>query len=91
MPEPLPGDLARALAAGAARLGPWAGRVTYRRVVSSTNDVARELAAAGAADGTTVVAGEQTAGRGRQGPPLVLRRGRRAVLLPSCCGAATRR
>ena len=67
MPEPLPDDLARALAAGAARLGPWAGRVTYRRVVSSTNDVARELAAAGASDGTTVVAGVQTAGRGRQG------------------------
>ena len=35
--------------------------------VSSTNDVARELAAAGASEGTCVLAREQTAGRGRQG------------------------
>jgi len=33
--------------------------------VTSTNDVARELAEAGAEEGTTVVAAEQTAGRGR--------------------------
>jgi BirA family transcriptional regulator, biotin operon repressor / biotin---[acetyl-CoA-carboxylase] ligase len=33
----------------------------------STNDRARELAAAGAAHGTIVTAAEQTAGRGRQG------------------------
>ncbi|HSB10621.1 MAG TPA: biotin--[acetyl-CoA-carboxylase] ligase [Blastocatellia bacterium] len=35
--------------------------------VSSTNDVARELAAAGTGEGTCVLAREQTAGRGRQG------------------------
>jgi BirA family biotin operon repressor/biotin-[acetyl-CoA-carboxylase] ligase len=35
--------------------------------VGSTNTVARELAAAGAPHGTVVTAGEQTAGRGRQG------------------------
>jgi BirA family biotin operon repressor/biotin-[acetyl-CoA-carboxylase] ligase len=35
--------------------------------VGSTNTVARELAAAGAPHGTIVTAGEQTAGRGRQG------------------------
>lgn len=35
--------------------------------VSSTNDVARELAASGASEGICVIAGEQTAGRGRQG------------------------
>lgn len=35
--------------------------------VSSTNDVARELAAAGASEGLCVIAREQTAGRGRQG------------------------
>lgn len=35
--------------------------------VSSTNDVARDLAASGAAEGLCVVALEQTAGRGRQG------------------------
>jgi BirA family biotin operon repressor/biotin-[acetyl-CoA-carboxylase] ligase len=38
----------------------------FRRV-GSTNTVARELAAAGAAHGTVVTAAEQTAGRGRQG------------------------
>lgn len=35
--------------------------------VASTNDVARKLAEDGAADGTVVVAGQQTAGRGRYG------------------------
>lgn len=37
------------------------------RSVGSTNTVARELAAAGAPQGTVVTADEQTAGRGRQG------------------------
>ena len=67
MTQPLPADIATALGGAAGRLGAWSGRVVYRPVVASTNDVARELAAAGAADGTTVVAGAQTAGRGRQG------------------------
>ena len=35
--------------------------------VTSTNDAARELAAAGAAHGTAVIAGEQTRGRGTRG------------------------
>lgn len=35
--------------------------------VSSTNDVARELAVSGASEGLCVIAREQTAGRGRQG------------------------
>lgn len=39
----------------------------HLRVVDSTNERARELAAAGAPHGTLVTAGEQTAGRGRQG------------------------
>src|ERR1700704_6310324 len=38
----------------------------YRRT-DSTNQRARELALAGAPHGTLVTAGEQTAGRGRQG------------------------
>ncbi len=67
MTEPLPADVARALGAASGRLGAWADRVVYRSVVPSTNDVARQLAAAGAAGGTTVLAGAQTAGRGRQG------------------------
>jgi BirA family biotin operon repressor/biotin-[acetyl-CoA-carboxylase] ligase len=41
-------------------------RVHLRRT-ASTNDRARELALAGATHGTLVTAGEQTAGRGRQG------------------------
>ena len=39
----------------------------HRRRTDSTNARARELAAAGAPHGTLVTAGEQTAGRGRQG------------------------
>jgi BirA family biotin operon repressor/biotin-[acetyl-CoA-carboxylase] ligase len=39
----------------------------HLRRVDSTNDRARELAAAGAPHGTLVTAAEQTAGRGRQG------------------------
>jgi BirA family transcriptional regulator, biotin operon repressor / biotin---[acetyl-CoA-carboxylase] ligase len=39
----------------------------HRRRTDSTNDRARELALAGAPHGTLVTAGEQTAGRGRQG------------------------
>src|SRR3954452_5041793 len=39
----------------------------HHDTIGSTNDRARELAQAGAAHGTLVTAGEQTAGRGRQG------------------------
>ena len=39
----------------------------HHRVTDSTNEQAKELAAAGAAHGTMVTAREQTAGRGRQG------------------------
>jgi BirA family transcriptional regulator, biotin operon repressor / biotin---[acetyl-CoA-carboxylase] ligase len=39
----------------------------HLRVTDSTNERARELAAAGAPHGSLVTAGEQTAGRGRQG------------------------
>jgi len=45
--------------------------------VGSTNDTAKELAAQGAAEGTVVVADEQTAGRGRMG--------RRWVAPPGTC------
>ena len=51
-------------AAAGGRLG-WP-RV-HRRRTDSTNDRARALALAGAPHGTLVTAGEQTAGRGRQG------------------------
>ncbi len=39
----------------------------HRRSLGSTNDLARQLAAAGAPQGTVVTAAEQVAGRGRQG------------------------
>ena len=39
----------------------------HRRRCDSTNDIARELATAGAPHGTVVTADQQTAGRGRQG------------------------
>ena len=39
----------------------------HYRITDSTNERARELVAAGAPSGTTVTAGEQTAGRGRRG------------------------
>jgi BirA family biotin operon repressor/biotin-[acetyl-CoA-carboxylase] ligase len=39
----------------------------HLRATTSTNDRARELAQAGAPHGTLVTAGEQSAGRGRQG------------------------
>lgn len=42
-------------------------RLEYRAALGSTQDLARELARAGAAEGTVVLAGRQTAGRGRLG------------------------
>jgi BirA family biotin operon repressor/biotin-[acetyl-CoA-carboxylase] ligase len=70
----------------------------HLRVTTSTNDRARELARAGAPHGTLVTAGEQSAGRGRQGRTwsapagsallmsLVLRDA--PALLPLAAGAA---
>ena len=48
--------------------------------VDSTNDSARRLAEAGAAEGTVVVAEEQTGGRGRLGRTWLSRRGRDLLL-----------
>ncbi|HUF46286.1 MAG TPA: biotin--[acetyl-CoA-carboxylase] ligase [Vicinamibacterales bacterium] len=62
--ESLPDDLGAALALAGPAL---AGRLHYRAEVDSTNDEAQELAAAGAPDGTAVVADLQHAGRGRRG------------------------
>jgi BirA family biotin operon repressor/biotin-[acetyl-CoA-carboxylase] ligase len=56
-PGPAPGDAAPGLGRP---------RVHVRRI-DSTNERARALAVAGAPHGTLVTAGEQTAGRGRQG------------------------
>ena len=67
MIERLPPEFATELAAAADRIGCAASQVFYYSVVSSANDVAARLAASGAGDGTTVLAGAQTAGRGRRG------------------------
>jgi BirA family biotin operon repressor/biotin-[acetyl-CoA-carboxylase] ligase len=72
-------------------------RVHLRRT-DSTNQRARELAAAGAPHGTLVTAGEQSAGRGRQGRAWTAPAGRALLcslvvrdppaLLPLAAGAA---
>ncbi len=67
MPEQLPADLAASLAATRARRGRFGEPVTYVSEATSTNDLAAALAAAGAPEGATVIAGAQTAGRGRLG------------------------
>ena len=46
---------------------PWASLVDYHDCVASTNDIAKSLAKDNAPEGTTVIAAEQTAGRGRMG------------------------
>jgi BirA family biotin operon repressor/biotin-[acetyl-CoA-carboxylase] ligase len=50
-------------------------RLEYRAVLGSTQDLARELARAGAPEGTVVLAGRQTAGRGRLGRSFISPRG----------------
>ena len=69
MTDALPLDLDRALSAPdlSAGLRLFTERLTYFDVVSSTNDIAMELLASGAPEGTTVLAARQTAGRGRRG------------------------
>jgi len=52
----------------------------HLRRTSSTNQRARELAGAGAPHGTLVTAGEQTAGRGRQGRTWVAPAGRALLM-----------
>jgi BirA family transcriptional regulator, biotin operon repressor / biotin---[acetyl-CoA-carboxylase] ligase len=65
------GDGGDPTAGGGGHGGPPAATLgrprVHVRVIGSTNDRARALAAAGAPHGTLVTAGEQTAGRGRQG------------------------
>lgn len=65
--SPLPVSIAegldRALASGEA--APIGARVLYYPVTASTNDLAAHLGELGCPDGTLVIAGQQTAGRGR--------------------------
>ena len=74
---------------------PWRDNIQYFDTITSTNDVLKELAAQGAPEGTTLIAGSQSGGRGRLGrtflsPPdtgIYLS----VLLRPSCpppCGRA---
>jgi BirA family biotin operon repressor/biotin-[acetyl-CoA-carboxylase] ligase len=67
MSEPVPPDFASALRATAARRGHLGFDIHYFNETTSTNDVAATHAERGAAEGTVVVAGAQTSGRGRFG------------------------
>jgi BirA family biotin operon repressor/biotin-[acetyl-CoA-carboxylase] ligase len=63
----IPDDFAAALAATAVDRGVFGARLTYASEVGSTNDLAAAAAERGEPEGTTFVAGAQTAGRGRLG------------------------
>jgi BirA family biotin operon repressor/biotin-[acetyl-CoA-carboxylase] ligase len=63
----LPSEIADALDRRRDELGDFARTPVYLPITSSTNDRAAELAAAGAHEGTWVIADEQSAGRGRRG------------------------
>lgn len=67
MVERLPDELAAALAATVAERGVFGARLHYASEVGSTNDLAAAAADRGEPEGTTVIAGAQTAGRGRLG------------------------
>jgi BirA family biotin operon repressor/biotin-[acetyl-CoA-carboxylase] ligase len=64
--EPVPPDLAAALERASPVLAEF-GALRYCAEAESTNDLALELAAGGAAAGTSVLADFQRAGRGRRG------------------------
>lgn len=46
---------------------PWREKIQYFDTLDSTNTYAKQLAAEGASEGTVVIAGQQTGGRGRLG------------------------
>ncbi len=46
---------------------PWQNLLIYRDRIPSTNDLAKAMAKDGAAEGTVIIAREQSAGRGRMG------------------------
>jgi BirA family transcriptional regulator, biotin operon repressor / biotin---[acetyl-CoA-carboxylase] ligase len=63
----LPDEMAAALAATAADRGVFGSRIHYWSEAGSTNDLAAAAADRGEPEGTTFIAGAQTAGRGRLG------------------------
>jgi BirA family biotin operon repressor/biotin-[acetyl-CoA-carboxylase] ligase len=100
MPDPLPAEFAHALAATTAERGVFGARLHYFAETGSTNDLAAAAAERGEPEGTTIVAGAQTTGRGRRGrawfsPPgsglyfsTVIRRGSLAPWLTLAGGVA---
>jgi BirA family biotin operon repressor/biotin-[acetyl-CoA-carboxylase] ligase len=66
-PEPLPSELAEALARAGDRLGIFGRDLLWYGDVTSTNDLAAAMAERGAPEGTVVSANAQHAGRGRYG------------------------
>jgi len=65
--DPVPDDVAGALAATAPRRGAFGDPIYFLTETPSTNDVAASLAERGAPEGATIFASAQTAGRGRFG------------------------
>jgi BirA family biotin operon repressor/biotin-[acetyl-CoA-carboxylase] ligase len=65
--DAIPDDFTTALAATVAERGVFGARLFYFTETGSTNDLAAAAADRGEAEGTTFVAGAQTAGRGRLG------------------------
>ena len=67
MSDPIPAEFVDALLVTAAQRGVFGARLHYFAETGSTNDLAAAAADRGEAEGTTFVAGAQTAGRGRRG------------------------
>jgi BirA family biotin operon repressor/biotin-[acetyl-CoA-carboxylase] ligase len=67
MADPIPAEFAAALASTERERGAFGARLQYFHETGSTNDLAAAAAERGESEGTTFVAGAQTAGRGRRG------------------------
>ena len=69
---------------------PCGGSFHYYKQVNSTNTLAKEMAKQGAPHGTVIVAGSQSAGRGRMGRTFVSPEGSLyyTMLLRPCCAPA---
>lgn len=69
----------------------WRQQIQYYDTISSTNDLAKELAARGAPHGTCILADSQTGGRGRMGRSFFSPAGKgiyMSVILRPCCPPA---
>ena len=67
---------------------PWKSRIIWLDTIDSTNDRAKRLAAQGAENGTALIAGQQTGGRGRLGRSFLSPQGQglylSVILRPGC-------